>query len=45
MHSSVMPAIIGVSKMPGAMVTRMSSFDRSRAIGSVIPATPAFEAE
>ena len=44
--SSVMPAIIGVSKMPGAMVTtRMSSFDRSRAIGSVIPATPAFEAE
>ena len=44
--SSGMPAIMGVSKMPGAIVTtRMRSFDRSRAIGRVIPATAAFDAE
>ena len=32
--------------MPGAIViTRMRSFESSRASGSVMPATPAFEAE
>ncbi len=36
-----MPSSIGVSKMPGAMViTRIALRDRSRAIGSVISATP-----
>ncbi len=40
-----MPSSIGVSKMPGAIViTRMPLLDRSRAIGKVMPATPAFEA-
>ena len=44
--SGGIPAIMGVSKMPGAMVTtRMRSFDRSRASGSVIAATPPFDAE
>ena len=36
----------GVSKMPGAMVqTRMPLRDRSRAIGSVMPTIPPFDAE
>src|SRR5204863_286651 len=36
---------IGVSKMPGAIVTtRTPTTPRSRAAGSVIPATPAFDA-
>src|SRR6185503_18182277 len=40
------PISIGVSKMPGAMVhTRMPLRERSRAIGSVIPTTPPFDAE
>ena len=40
------PAIIGVSNMPGAMVhTRMPERDRSRAMGSVMPTTPALLAE
>jgi len=39
-------AIIGVSKMPGAIViTLIFSGARSRAIGNVMPATPPFEAE
>ena len=38
--------ISGVLKMPGRMVfTRMPSFMRSRAMGRVMPITPAFEAE
>ena len=41
-----MPAIIGVSKMPGAMViTRMPKRASSRAMGRVMPTTPLFEAE
>ena len=37
---------IGVSKLPGAIViTRMPSTPRSRAIGSVMPTTPPFDAE
>jgi len=41
-----MPAIIGVLKMPGAMVqTRMPERARSRATGSVMPTTPPLEAE
>ena len=37
---------MGVSKMPGAIVhTRMPSSARSRAIGSVMPTMPPFEAE
>src|SRR5438477_671219 len=44
--SSVMPATIGVSKMPGAIViTRTPNFASSRAMGSVMPFTPAFDAE
>src|SRR5690606_8540291 len=40
-----MPAIIGVSKMPGAMeTTRMPERASSRAIGSVMAATPPLEA-
>lgn len=40
-----MPKIMGVPKMPGAMVMqRIPVLDRSRAIGSVMPATPALEA-
>ena len=40
-----MPASMAVSKMPGAIViTRMPNFASSRAIGSVMPFTPAFEA-
>ena len=36
-----MPNSIGVPKMPGAIVMqRMPFFDRSRAIGSVMPTTP-----
>src|SRR5579859_3661400 len=39
------PASIGVSKMPGAIViTRICWLARSRAIGSVMPTTPPFEA-
>ena len=39
-------AIMGVSNSPGAMVqTRMPSSARSRAMGSVMPTTPPFEAE
>ena len=41
-----MPAIIGVRKMPGAIVmTRMPERARSRAMGSVMPTTPPFDAE
>ena len=44
--SSGNAAIIGVLNRPGAMVTtRMPSFANSRAIGSVMPTTPPFEAE
>ncbi len=44
--SSGSAASIGVSKMPGAMVrTRTPNFASSRAIGSVMPTTPAFDAE
>src|SRR6185312_14819368 len=43
--SAVRLAIIGVSKMPGAIViTRMPDRASSRAIGSVMPTTPAFDA-
>ena len=43
--SSLMPCSMGVSKIPGAIViTRMPNFASSRAIGRVIPFTPAFEA-
>ena len=36
---------MGVSKMPGAIViTRMPNRASSRAMGSVIPTTPAFDA-
>jgi histidine ammonia-lyase len=43
--SSLKPAIIGVSTMPGAMVTtRMPYWARSRAAVIVIPATPALDA-
>ena len=36
----------GVLKMPGRIVlTRIASFERSRAIGRVMPTTPPFEAE
>ena len=39
------PAIMGVIKRPGAMVTtRMPKRESSRAAGSVRPATPAFDA-
>jgi len=39
------PATIGVSKMPGAIaITRMPKRASSRAMGSVMPATPAFDA-
>src|SRR3954468_6319335 len=39
------PASIGVSMIPGAIVhTRMSLSARSRAIGSVMPTTPPFDA-
>src|SRR3954471_18121059 len=39
------PASIGVSMMPGAIVhTRMSLSARSRAMGSVMPTTPPFDA-
>ncbi|MNO04288.1 hypothetical protein D3C81_2252710 [compost metagenome] len=39
------PCSSGVLKMPGSMVlTRMPSPIRSRAMGSVMPTTPAFEA-
>ena len=41
-----MPSIIGVWKMPGAIETqRMPKRASSRAIGSVMPATPALVAE
>jgi hypothetical protein len=41
-----MPSTIGVQKMPGAMVmTRMPKRASSRAIGSVMPTTPPFDAE
>ena len=40
------PRIIGVMKMPGAIVlTRMPNCANSRAIGRVIATTPPFEAE
>src|SRR5688572_24869784 len=43
--SSLIPCSIGVSKIPGAMViTRMPKRASSRAMGSVMPFTPAFEA-
>src|SRR5689334_14719 len=43
--SGVRLAIIGVSKMPGAIVmTRMPERASSRASGSVMPTTPAFDA-
>jgi len=43
--SSDIPRSIGVSKMPGAIVmTRMPNFASSRAMGSVMPFTPALEA-
>ena len=39
------PFIIGVSKIPGRMVlTRTPSSIKSRAIGRVMPTTPAFDA-
>ena len=41
-----MPAIIGVSNTPGAIViTRMPNRANSRAIGKVIDTTPPLEAE
>jgi hypothetical protein len=44
--SSGMPSTIGVQKMPGAIVlTRMPKRASSRAIGSVMPTTPPFDAE
>src|SRR2546427_2319089 len=44
--SSGSMASMGVSKVPGAMVTtRMPSPARSRAMGSVMPTTPPFDAE
>src|SRR5919198_1534128 len=44
--SSLSRASIGVSAGPGAIViTRIPARPRSRAIGSVIPTTPAFDAE
>ena len=44
--SSVMPAIIGVSKMPGAIATtRIPTRASSRAAGKVSEATPPLEAE
>ena len=43
--SSGNPAIMGVSKMPGAMVTtRMPWRASSRAMGSVMETTPPFDA-
>ena len=43
--SSVIPAIIGVSTIPGAIATtRIPCWARSRAAVTVIPATPAFDA-
>ena len=43
---SVIPAIIGVLKIPGAMViTRMPKRASSRAAGRVIAATPPLDAE
>ena len=45
-YSSVTPASIGVSMMPGAMVlTRMPNCARSRAAGTVMPCTPPLDAE
>jgi hypothetical protein len=45
-NSAGAAASIGVSKVPGAMVmTRMRLLARSRATGSVMAATPPFEAE
>ncbi len=45
MSSRIGPSI-GVSDGPGAIVTTRMPFEaRSRATGSVIPATPAFDAE
>jgi hypothetical protein len=45
-ESSGRPSNIGVSNRPGMIViTRMPIWASSRAIGSVIPTTPALEAE